>query len=116
MPPVNRRLRLLLLQLLVLVVLAEAVGLGAVRAIAAGADPHVQAAVQDLEAPRGNGGGDEAPACSHACHLAYHLVAPVSEPPETAVALDSHAPPAYLPHLLPAFSPEAPLQPPRALA
>jgi len=116
MPPVKRRFRLSLLQLLVLVVLTDAIGLWPARALAATADAHVQVSVQDPAAPGANGGSDQAPACSHACHLAYHLVAPVSEPAGTAIALDAHAPPAYTPQPLPALVQKAPFQPPRALA
>lgn len=116
MPPVNRRLRLLLLQFLVLVVLADAVGLGATRAFAASAEPHAQIVVDDVAAPGTTGGADQAPACSHSCHLVYHLVAPVSERPETAAALDAHLPPGYSPRPLPTLVQKAPFQPPRALA
>ncbi len=116
MPPVTSRLRLVLCQLLILLVLADALGLGAARVFAASADPHVHSAVQDTGAGGDDGTGDPVPGCTHACHLAYHLVAPVSESPATAAALDSHAPPVYTPHPTAAFRQKAPLQPPRARA
>lgn len=113
---VNCRLRLFLCQFLILLVVVDAFGLGAASAFAASADPHVQSAVQHTGAGGDDGTGDPAPGCTHACHLAYHLVAPVSESPATSAALDSHARPAYIAHPTAVFRQKAPLQPPRARA
>ena len=101
-----------LVQLLLLTVLANTVGLGAVGALAVPADPHLQSWA---DASGGGGGEQQAPGCSHACHLAYHLVAPVSQPTATGIALHSHAAPAYSPHHSKVLRQKVPFQPPRAL-
>lgn len=114
MPPMKRRLRVFALQILLAVTVANAIGLGSASVFAAATEPQI--AAEDVGAPGSNRAADHASACSHACHLAYHLVAPVSERPDIAVAPDAHAPPEYSPHPLLALLRKPPFQPPRALA
>ena len=109
-------MRRLLARILLLVFLADIVGLGVVSAFGGINDQHSPAAAESVV---GDGTPEDNAAssgCNHACHFAQHFFAPVSDSLAKVAGSSSYTVPAHSPVTLLSIRLKAPFHPPRALA